>query len=496
MLTNYSQYEIATLISAIVSGLLGGYVFSVSERKLTRLFGVYTLAISAWSFLFFLMINTESMSNSLFWARALHLPGALIPGTFLHFTQSYLNIEDEKIQILLRRIVYVLGIIFIPASFLPGMVEKVVSDAGFPHYYMGPGPYYHSYIVFFMLTVVIIHLLMFVVYQRETPARRIQILFLFGSYAIGYAGGVGVFLPYYGIRLPIFALYTIPIGLLAIAYSILRTGLMDLGLVIRWTLAFSITIIVLVLVLVLGVFSLEKLLSSNFHNNRGVLSVGVACLLALIFEPLKRKILSMVDTFIFKSQDFRAILSGIELELSKSESIDTLASGLVGQFQKIWKVDHAGFLIWENTLAKYSLYPRTAFDQQIIVNNNEVIGKNDFLIKTLESERRLFKFGIVVDDELVNLNKKASAGEKATFGKIRRTMRWLGAAACIPLMYSDQLLGFIVLGPKKNRTIYNEEDKKFLSHVSESLSLRIRQLMLGDITNESETYDADIVGSN
>jgi len=57
-------------------------------------------------------------------------------------------------------------------------------------------------------------------------------------------------------------------------------------------------------------------------------------------------------------------------------------------------------------------------------------------------------------------------------------MRWVGASICVPLMIKSNLVGFIILGAKKNNTLYNDEDKKFLSHVSERISEAITKIMV------------------
>jgi hypothetical protein len=155
-----------------------------------------------------------------------------------------------------------------------------------------------------------------------------------------------------------------------------------------------------------------------------------------------------------------------------------MTMGLINHFKTIWHVDHAGFLIWNGATSSFELFPTGAFDNQIIAANKEIIGRADFLVKTLETERRLFPYGIAVDDELLTLVSRSSPGERATFQKIRRTMRWLGAAVCVPLMLNDDLVGFFVLGPKKNRMIYNDEDKKFLAHVAELVSDTIKGIIL------------------
>jgi GAF domain-containing protein len=59
-------------------------------------------------------------------------------------------------------------------------------------------------------------------------------------------------------------------------------------------------------------------------------------------------------------------------------------------------------------------------------------------------------------------------------------MRWLGAAVCVPLMATDQLIGVIILGPKKNKFVYNNEDKKFLSHVAGMVSVTIKNHIVGE----------------
>jgi GAF domain-containing protein len=58
-------------------------------------------------------------------------------------------------------------------------------------------------------------------------------------------------------------------------------------------------------------------------------------------------------------------------------------------------------------------------------------------------------------------------------------MHWLGAAACVPLMDKDRLIGFLVLGNKKSGGAYSREDKKFLSHVSEIVSSATSHILYG-----------------
>jgi hypothetical protein len=147
-----------------------------------------------------------------------------------------------------------------------------------------------------------------------------------------------------------------------------------------------------------------------------------------------------------------------------------LAESLSQKIKSIWKVDHAGIVTWSSSGAYFRPLPHPEFIDLSINTMDQKITTADFLIKTLESERRLFHYGVIQDDELVAYCERALPGEKATFQKIRRTMRWLGASICVPIMNGNNLIGFIVLGKKLSGVSYNREDKKILSHVGDILS--------------------------
>jgi hypothetical protein len=211
----------------------------------------------------------------------------------------------------------------------------------------------------------------------------------------------------------------------------------------------------------------EVILKHKMHQNSvGLLSIIMACIAFALFDPLKVMISKFADKLIFKSPDYHSLISGIETEISTATTLHEVSTGLIKQFKKIWDIEHAGFAIWDSINASYRLWPNESFQNSPIKKLNETIGKSDYLIKTLESERRLFKFGIVLEEELTAIGSRSFAGERITFWKIRRTMRWIQAEICVPLMFKNQLIGFIALGIKRNKALYNDEDKKFLSHIS------------------------------
>ncbi len=478
------EYGPIAILTSLTHAVITGFILLTDRRRpVTLIFGLYTLMISAWAFCWYKMVSVNTYEGCLFWARCLHYPASLIPATFLHFTQHLLGISGKARQKTLRYLIYITAVFFLLLVQSNSFIASVSPKAGFK-YYIDLTPTYLAFTVFFIVTVIIIHLQIIGSLKQERGIKRTQIAYILGAYALGYIGGASAFFPIFGLPMPIIFLYLIPVGHLIIAYATIRYRVLEFSLVIRWGIACSFTIGIVAALFFLGVIFIEKVFMHHFQGGKGLSTLTLTCVAVLIFEPTRNRIYKLVDTLIFRSPDFQLILAGIEKELSEFETAELTAQGLMARFKAIWNVNHAGLIIWNPARAEYEPVPSVAFNDQIIGNMNDPIRQTDFLVKTLETERRLFQYGIVVQEEVISIGNHATPGERTTLWKIRRTMRWLGAAICVPLMTKDQLRGFIVLGDKKDRASYNAEDKKFLSHIAELVSPTIEkfiQLKFGDM---------------
>jgi hypothetical protein len=317
--------------------------------------------------------------------------------------------------------------------------------------------------------------------MREAEHHKMQqIKFVMMACAIGYLGGASNWLMWYGIHVPPYPSISISLYVTLIAYAIFRHRLMDFNLVLRWGIAYAILMACFILVVAPLIIFYEKLSQSYLHSNPGISTLLTICLLVLIFDPLKKKITKFVDQIVFQSPDFQLILNNIEIAIEESKNIQDLSLALSEKLKKIWLVDHSGLALWSFDHGSYQFLPDKEFASQIIKKMDLSIGKTDFLVKTLETERRLFSDGVILEDEINLIGEKSFPGEKMTFWKMRRTMRWLGASACIPLMQKKDLLGFIIMGKKKNSGAYNAEDKKFLTHVAEKIAAATNNLIIND----------------
>jgi hypothetical protein len=287
-------------LTFLSTGILAFFVlYKGMGRKVTRLFGIYTLAISAWSFCWFKMISSDNYAASLFWARFLHYPASFIPGTFLHFVQHLLSIDKERKQIILRRIYYGFGILFLSVAFAPGFVRAVVPKMGFP-FYLDPGPYYVSFLIFFVMAITTIHALLFITCMASHGFKRTHLGYVLTAYILAYTGGTEVFLPVYNLSLPSFALYLIPLCQLIVAYTILAHNLMDINVIIRKTLIYS-TVVGALMALYLIVITIVTRLFAGLTGYQTMFSSAIAAaIMSFCFQPLRKRVQAFVDTKFFR----------------------------------------------------------------------------------------------------------------------------------------------------------------------------------------------------
>lgn len=410
-----------------------------------------------------LAADQETATN---WLHLHYFGAILIPTFFLRFILSFLQFE-RKSQWLIRGC-YALTVVFQILS-LQGSLASATPKPPF-NYYTAPGSFYNLYSAYFVLCVTYGFALLIKSMRTLDGHTRSQIHFLFVGTGIGFLGGSTAFLPVYNIPVFPFGTYLVAVYVFMVGYSILVYRFMDFSLLVRWGVAFGATSLVVVSTLFGITMVFENVNKRFFTLSSGIPSVIAASLAVFAFDPFRSRIKKIVDDIIFKSPDLKLQLDGVEAAVVGASSIEVLANELISKLKTTWNIQNAGVAVWNYGDSKYELLPKAEFLSCYVNRMKIEIDKRDFLVRTLTTERRLFDYGIVLEDELTVLGTRASAGERTTFWKIRRTMRWIKANACVPLMAKDELIGFIILGRRSNNLNFNIEDKKLLAHIGEMVS--------------------------
>ena len=387
----------------------------------------------------------------------------VVPSFFLLLIEAA---RDEKMPFKIPRVLIIGMVFFALITFTPLLIENVQTK---PTFKEEPGVLYPFFAIYFLTWISLGLAQMYKAFKASSGFKRNQLKYFLLAILIGFVAATNYFMGMFfpstpPLFYPIEMIYT-----LTIAYAVIRFRLMDFNLMVRWGLAMG-----MLLVVAGGIFAGTMLatesISNHFNTTRGLPSLIGVLVLVMIYEPLRRDIISKIDHFIYQSPDFKELLQEIEGCIKNSSNLVTFAEALSGKLKNIWKVEHAGMVVFNPEKAEYEAHPNKEFAGHTIQKMGFPITSVDFLVKTLETERRLFNYGVILEDEVTILGKRALPGERTTFWKMKRTMQWLGATACVPIMNKEQLIGFFVLGNKKSGDLYNREDKKLLAHVSEMVA--------------------------
>lgn len=302
----------------------------LKKRKspLNRIFALYSLSVAIWSFGFLKMITARNSEEGLFWARALHIGAIFIPMLYVHVACAFLNITHQKKRAIL--IGYTICFLLLSICFTPLFVSHAPARPHF-RFFVGHGILYHLFTLFFFTCIIYSQYKLFKGYRISYGQKRNQIKYVFIAYLIGYTGGAVAFAPLFNIPTPTWGLYPIPIGLLIIAYAIVKHKLLDINIVFRKTLVYSLIIGFLFTVSVVILFTSAQLLGGLLPQRTFWLTLFLVIILSLLFQLAYKKSTSLIDKLFFKGT-----LPQIAEELQRSQklaSLGVLASGLAHEIK-------------------------------------------------------------------------------------------------------------------------------------------------------------------
>ena len=268
-----------------------------------------------------------------------------------------------------------------------------------------------------------------------------------------------------------FDLLGVTLSAIFLTYGILRYKLLDISIVIKKSLLYSI----LTLAITGTYLSLSLLLQFIFHGSQSLISsptiISTAIIVALVFQPLQTSTQSLIDKmFLRRKYDPQKLVANISHVFSKSLDLNFLASELVNQVCETLQIKKAIlFLVDEKINMLKILKVRNIGDESL-----------DFTI-TLNSPFAQF----------IAKSKEPQLNE--TFRKKSvpfEHLDTLGLELFVPLKSQERLLGILILGPKLSEESYSLEELRLLETISNSATLALNNaLFFSELKKEKEKVE-------
>lgn len=436
-----TEITIIPLISLILYLFILVIILTSNKTKLSNAFSFYIVAMIIWSLGSFLM-KTDMPPNSLFWDKVLLMGFVSVPVLLLRFSYIMSSTYEGKPIIYTG---YVITIILMILSILGYFVISAEYSNGVFTYKLGYAAY--IYAVFGMLySMLALGNMVVKAKNNEINIRKVRLIIIGLSLVIiGAALNLNTDLGKYGIDILFNATNAI-----LITYSIYRNKFLEINLVVKKGLSFSLYNITLFLVYTLAIIlSYQLLLSWGITNL--YTTIFFMAPVFIVLEPL-RLLLKRVTTHIFfhSTVDRQIILKEFSTLVNSAMNLNVITGTLIESIKN--GIDSKEISIMLKNATKFKLSDSTLknvnFDELYLKFNHPIVNwfnnGNSLLLSSQIDNHVSFK-GLWEQEKLA--------------------IKTLDTEIVAPIKYLDELIGMVIISGRNDENPYSEDETSFLQTI-------------------------------
>jgi len=434
----------AILLLVVARGHIAG--------KMGRLFGLYLFSMLIWSFCSFMMHLNTGIMTPLFWNRLLIPAATAMPIAFFAFVQEFLQ---KRRKSLLR---------FGLASYAIIQVANVLGY-GVRNAYVANGRFHNEYGPFIALIggswVFFVGHSAFDLWREYRRAKdslhreRIRYLLLVVLViAIGALTNATV-LQHYPVDIACNA-----IGAFLITYAILRHQLLDITLVVRKGLLYSVPTVIIGT----GYFLMISLAARIVHDTSGpqffLLSFAAALVTALVAEPLRNRVQLWIDSIFFRERyDSSLMLQRLSQSVASVLDINVLTSMILSEIHQTMHIANAALLLRQEKGSDFRLAAQQGLDATCKIS--------------IRADHPLVHWLLIHENALTKQDVEVIPQFRALWREERQDLMQLGAEIWIPLKVKGELVGILAVGPKLSGEPYSLDDRLTLTTLASQTAMAI-----------------------
>jgi signal transduction histidine kinase len=405
--------------------------------------------------------NAEPKFISMLIHILFHFAFCLAPVFFIHFVSTFTGWAYKSFR-------YVLIVFYSIAILIAGLLSytflQAVQDLLIEDIQQYVTIYKHIFQVFLLICVFAIVLVLVLSYKRSddlVAKRKVKWLILgfLGPSAFAVLWLVPFILFDYSLMSEILMHILLISFPLTVTIAIVKYQLMDIDLIFRRSVVYSIALGGFIIIYILLLTALTYLVKGI---NETIPAVMAAVLVAVLLQPAKNRIQKFVDRKFFRVEyNYREEQKSFLEEIKNSNDISALSEKIVKHTDALIPVDKIGFFILKKPGNNIRILAHKGFD--ILVGRSL-----KFEEENLKTDLPL---PIAVDD-------KVEPGVEVESADLKVFRRW-GMVLVFPIKSPSGVIhAFIVMGAKKSGAKYLQEDIDLINTVSAATALTIDRIML------------------
>lgn len=456
-MNSYTIIQFSTLVVYIPVVVL---IASRRRTGLQNVFLVYMIASIGWSLSSLLAHADFSSQYASFWMKLVPLVASWTIVAYAHFVEAFVGSPTGTIKKVGYAYLLILGVL-IAAGFIPG--EVVDEGNGVLVVDYGPWLYFMTLGGACFIGLAVYRLVKNYRGARD-PQSRNRVLYLLTGLSV---------LVFFGILFEAQAAPRFPIdhighlgNALVITYAILRHQLLDAKLVVRKGLVYSVITVCITAVYLLLLFSLQYMLEGWTASAGLGAMVGVALLMAWLFNPMRTTVQNVVDrVFYGERYDYRQMVFNFAREMSNVLDIDEVADSMLRAISKAVHASQASLLLARDE-GFNSQFARRLVEGEPITPVK--LNKDSPIVTWLAREDRpLLR-------ELVEIAPEF----KALWEVERSALESLEIDVLCPIKTKGNLIGILALSAKQSGGVYSSDDISLLMTLATEAAVAIENAQL------------------
>jgi len=440
-------YSVILLLTLIVYSTLLVGVWRDTRTRVRQCFSIYVVLAMTWSFVT-LMTSLNVLGFTRLWASFVPLSGILVIIAYYHFVRAFSSAKDD---IWVKLGYAVVAFIMVPLVVLGYIPQSVSVTNGAINVQYGSFLYLITAVgaVFFVLSV-------FTLVRRyralNDPLSRNRIAYLLGGLGILTAFSVRSSFP----PLPQYPIEHIGhLGnALVIGYAIMRYRLLDIKLLIRKGLVYSLISVFITASFLLMLFGVNYFLR-GWNTSANLAAIfAMALLMAWLFNPLRVAIQRIVDKMFYgESYDYRRMVLSFAQRMGSVLDLSELAEAILRPLTKAVGANQATLLLSNDGDFLSQFAERLVEGEPITLIK---LVKDSPIINWLTREDK------PLSRELIDV-----APEFKELSEVeRKSLDGPGIGLFFPIKSKGNLIGILALSKKQSGGSYSTDDMDLLVTVA------------------------------
>lgn len=428
------------IISLICYCVLLIILLGSKKNKIATYYIYYIICMIIWSFGSVIM-RTNFPPSAIFWNHILCIGLISAPVIFYHFT---LILTDTTSKLKRLYFAYFSVGILIVCDFTGLIIKEVYTRDNMIYYKLGP---IAPIIAIWSLCYLILSFINIMenVKSNKIPFTRVKLV-LYGLTLV-IIGAISDLFPILG-RYPI-DIISNTINAVFIVYSIYRYRFLEIKLIMKKGIAYSVYTILLTGFYIIAIILVQQILSKLIGYTTIISTLVLAVLLAYIFQPIRDIIQHWIDKLFYREKlNHQILLRDFSKIINNILDLNELTNSLLGAIKEGIKPKKV-YLLLGNDKEEYSLFQPSLQKKYI----NEIrYGYNHPIVQWFKQGKTLLT---IKDIETSSFFTSLWTMEK-------KQLYELETEIILPIKLREQLIGLIILSERNGGESYSQEEMDLL----------------------------------